>query len=166
MSLHKVYDIGYRHAVEMIKRNGGIENNDSLIIQYQVPRTVPLEIGFEGIYPTERRGINTRLTGQTSEVSFDINGSGFVITGYAAKTNNQKDEVLEADIYIDNNFIETIKMPTSSLTRKHDVAWNYDLSEGEHTVTLKTRNIPDGYHINIGDLIVYSNKNPGKHVYF
>jgi len=60
MSLHKVYDIGYRHAVEMIKRNGGIENNDSLIIQYQVPRTVPLEIGFEGIYPTERRGINTR----------------------------------------------------------------------------------------------------------
>jgi hypothetical protein len=165
MSLDKVYDIGYRHAVEMIKINGGIENDDSLIIQYQAPRTVPLEIGFEGIYPTERRDINTRLTGQTNEISFDITGAGFVLTGYAAATSNQKDEVLEADIYIDNNFIETVKMPTSSLIRKHDVAWNYDLSEGEHTITLKTRNIPNGYHINIRDLIVYSNKNPGKHVY-
>ena len=166
MSLNKVYDIGYRHAVEMIKRNGGVENDDSFIIQYQVPRTVPLEIGFEGIYPIERRGFNSRLTGQTNEISLNMIGCGFVLTGYAAAPDNQKDEVLEADIYIDNHFIETIKMPTSFRIRKHDVAWNYDLSEGEHSITLKTRNIPEGYHIDIRDLIVYSIKKPVKQVYF
>lgn len=166
MSLHKVYDIGYRHAEEMIKLNGGIEKDDSFIIQYQTPQTVPLEIGFEGIYPTGRRGVYTRLTSSGNEVSIDMTGCGFVFTGYASAQNNPKDEVLEADLYIDNNFIETIKMPTLSLIRKHDVAWNYDLPEGEHTITLKTRNIPDGYHIHIGDLIVYSEKNPGKKVYF
>jgi len=166
MSLNKVYDIGFRHAAEMIKRNGGIENNDSFIIRYQIPQTVALEIGFEGIYPTERKDISTRLTEQNNEVSFGITGCGFVLTGYASVQNNQEDNTLEADLYIDNNFIETIKMPTLSLVRRHDVAWNYDLSEGEHTITLKTRNIPDGYHINIRELIVYSSKNPGKHVYF
>jgi hypothetical protein len=166
MSLKKVYDTGFRHAVEMIKRNGGVENGDSFIIQYQVPQIVPLEIGFEGIYPTEKRTINTQLLRQTDEISFDITGSGFALTGYAATTANQKDEVLEADIYIDNNFIETVKMPTLSLIRRYDVAWNYDLPEGKHSIIVKTRNIPDGYFINIRDLIVYSDKNPGKHVYF
>jgi hypothetical protein len=166
MSLKKVYDTGFRHAVEMIKRNGGVESGDSFIIQYQVPQIVPLEIGFEGIYPTERRAINTQLPGQTNEISFDITGSGFALTGYAATTANKKDEVLEVDIYIDNNFIETVKMPTSSLIRRHDVAWNYDLPEGKHSIIVKTKNIPDGYFINIRDLIVYSDKNPGKHVYF
>lgn len=166
MSLNKVYEIGFRHAIEMIKRNGGTENNDSFIIQYQIPQTVPLEIGFEGIYPTERRGINTRLNGQTGEVSFEIAGSGFVLTGYAGVTNNQEDKVLEADIYIDNNFIETIKMPTSSLIRKHEVAWNYDLSEGEHIIAVKPKNIPESYYIYVRDVIVYSGKDPGKNIYF
>lgn len=163
MSLQKVYDISCRHTAEMIMKNGGVENDDSFMIPYQVPETVPLEIGFEGIYPTERRGINARLTGQTNEVSLNMNGCGFVFTEYAAAPDHQKEEVLEADIYIDNHFIETIKMPTSFLIRKHDVAWNYDLSEGEHSITLKTRNIPDGYHIDIRDIIVYSNQKPVKH---
>ncbi len=166
MSLNKVYDIGFRHAVEMIKRNGGTENNDSFIIQYQIPQTVPLEIGFEGIYPTERRSMHTWLNGQTDEVSFEITGSGFVLTGYAGVTNNQADKILEADIYIDDNFMETIKMPTSSLIRKNEVAWNYDLSEGEHLIAVKPKNIPESCYIHIRDLIVYSGKDPGKNIYF
>ncbi|WP_298646350.1 hypothetical protein [uncultured Proteiniphilum sp.] len=31
MSLNKVYDIGFHHAAEMIKRNGGIENTIHLL---------------------------------------------------------------------------------------------------------------------------------------
>lgn len=166
MSLNKVYEIGFRHAVEMIKRNGGTEKNDSFIIQCQAPQTVPLEIGFEGIYPAERRNMHTWLNGQTDEISFEITGSGFVLTGYAGVTNNQADKVLEADIYIDDNFMETIKMPTSSLIRKNEVVWNYDLSEGEHLIAVKPKNIPESCYIHIRDLIVYSGKDPGKKIYF
>lgn len=89
MSLNQVYDIIFRHAVEMIKRNGGSENkNHDLIIQYQTPRTVPLEISFEGIYPIKRDRINTQLTIQDPEFSLEINGSGFVITGNTTQENN------------------------------------------------------------------------------
>jgi hypothetical protein len=57
MSLNKVYETGFRHAVEMIKRNGGREEGDKMMIQYQEPQTVPLEIAFEGLFPTERKNL-------------------------------------------------------------------------------------------------------------
>ncbi|HHV85536.1 MAG TPA: ADP-ribosylglycohydrolase family protein [Petrimonas sp.] len=166
MSLNKVYDIGFRHAVEMIKRNGGTEKDNSYIIKYQIPQTGTLEVGFEGIYPTERRNLNDRLTGQTKEFAYEIEGCGFVLSGYAAVQDNQKDEILEADLYIDNNFIETIKMPTQSLIRKLEVAWNYDLPEGKHTIKLKAKNILENHYILLRDIIVYSEKNPGKQLSF
>jgi hypothetical protein len=89
MSLNKVYEIGYRHAVEMIKRNGGIEEDGNLKIVYQVPQIVPLEVAFEGIYPTERIGFQRRLTVENPEINFDFSGCGFVVTGRAAKENQR-----------------------------------------------------------------------------
>lgn len=166
ISLTKVYEIGTRHATEMIKRNGGAENKDGFIINYQVPKTVPLEIGFEGLYPTERRTIGSQISSDNKELSFDITGSAFVITGYARAYNNNKDDVLEAHVYIDGNFMETIKMPTSYLIRKHDIAWNYDLPEGKHTITIKADYIPKGYSIDAGDLIIYSRQKPATKVYY
>jgi hypothetical protein len=50
--------------------------------------------------------------------------------------------------------------------RRHDVAWKYDLPEGKHTITLKARNIPQGYRVDTGDLLVYSTDDPGTRVYF
>lgn len=166
MSLNRVYEIGYRHAAEMIKRKGGTEKDDSYVIKYQTPRTVPLEIGFEGIYPSERININDRLTGQSGGFSYEIEGCGFVLSGYAAVQNNQKDEVLEADLYIDNHPVENIKMPTQSLIRKHDITWKYDLPEGKHTIKLVAKKIPSDYCIAVRDLIVYSSKDPGKRIHF
>lgn len=167
ISLNKVYEISFKHAIEIIKRNEGAEVGDNLIIKYQKDiQTVPLEIGFEGIYPTEIRKIGKKLTMQNDEIMIETFGTGFVLRGQAVDQTNKKDEVLEADLYIDNNFIETIKMPTQSLIRKHDVAWNYDLSEGEHVITIKAKHIPDGYSINVGEIIFYSSQKPEPNIYY
>lgn len=166
MSLNKVYEIGYRHAIEMIKKNGGKEKSDAFVIKYQTPKTVPLEIGFDGIYPIERKSMNIRVAGKTNEYSIEFTGSGFVLTGNAYTPDRQKDETLEADLYVDGKFLETIKMPTLSLVRKHEVAWYYDLPEGAHTIQIKAKNIPDRYFIQIKDLITYSTNKPAKKTYF
>jgi len=166
MSLNKVYEIGYRHAVEMIKRNGGNEEGDQLKIVYQAPRSVPLEVAFEGIYPTERIGLNRRLTGDNPEISFDFSGCGFVVTGRAAKENNVPDATLEFDVFVGENLIESVKMPTSFRDRRHEVTWKYDLPEGNHTVRLKAKKIPSGYRIETSDVLVYSTKEPAKRIYF
>lgn len=166
MSLNEVYKVSFEHAKEMIKRNGGEENGDLLTIQYQTPRTVPLEVSFEGLYPIERRGVGRVLNASREEVVVNFTGAAFVITGRAVAPRGQKDEVLEIDLYIDGAFVETIKMPTSSLTRRHEIAWNYDLTEGEHRIVLKKRHIPANYHLNVSTIIAYSNYEPQAHTYF
>lgn len=166
MSLNKVYDIGFRHASEMIKRNGGGEEGENFQVQYQSPKTVPLEVGFERLFPTERRRIGKHVTRQNPEISFEIDGSGFVVGGRAAKENQLPEAVLELDVFADGQLLETAKLPTQWLVRRHEVTWNYGLPEGKHIVTLKAKNIPKGYRIEVGDLLVYSTNDPGTRVYF
>lgn len=166
MSLNKVYDIGFRHASEMIKQNGGSEEGNDIIITYQEPKTVPFEMAFEGLYPIERKRIGRALTNNNAERAFEFEGSGFVLTGQAAKSEKMADMTLEVDVLINGQLLETVKMPTSWLTRRLEIAWNYDLPEGKHTLTLKARNIPEGYRIEPGELITYSRKKPYSRIYF
>jgi hypothetical protein len=166
MSLNKVYDIGFRHASEMIKRNRGSEEGSDMVIRYQEPKTFPLEVAFKGLFPVERRRVGRAITDSNPERSFDIEGCGFVLTGRAVKEGNLPEAILEADVFAGDQFLETVKMPTHGLIRKLEIAWNYDLPEGKHTITLKARNIPDGYRIEPGEVITYSKNNPGTKVYF
>ncbi len=166
MSLNKVYDIGFQHASEMIKRNGGNEEDNDMVIKYQEPETVPLEVAFEGLYPVERKRVWGAITNQDPERSFDFEGCGFVLGGRAAKDGNIPEKTLEVDVLADGQLLETVKMPTNGLIRRLEIAWSYDLPEGSHTITLKARNIPEGYRIEPGEVITYSKNNPGTHVYF
>ncbi|MFO7621196.1 MAG: ADP-ribosylglycohydrolase family protein [Bacteroidales bacterium] len=166
MSLNKVYETGYRHATDMIRRNGGREEGDRLLIKYQVPQPVPYEVAFEGIFPTVRQGLRKWLTAEVPELSFEMEGCGFVVTGRAVKESNMPEATLELDVFADDMFLETVKMPTQSRIRRHDVAWKYDLPEGKHTIRLTARNIPKGYRVEAGDVILYSTVDPGNKVYF
>jgi len=166
MSLNKVYDIGYRHASEMIRKGGGSEDDKFMMIKYQVPEVIQTEVAFEGLYPVLRTGLRGSVSEESPEFTFDIKGCGYVISGRAAKENTRNDMILEVDVLVDGQLIETVKMPTLSLIRRLEVAWKYDFPEGVHRITLKARNIPEGYSIEIGDLITYSAIDPGKRVYF
>lgn len=166
MSLNKVYETGFRHAVEMIERNGGTKDGDKMVIRYQEPQTVPLEIGFEGLFPTEWKNLKGSLSQKNPEISFEMIGCGFVVTGQAVKDNQMPDIALEVDVFVDGQLLETVKMPTDRRIRRLDVAWYYDLTEGPHTITLKAKNIPEGYRIQTNEVLLYSTVEPGSHVYF
>lgn len=166
MSLNKVYETGLRHACEMILRNGGKQNGDLFTIKYQEPKSVPYEKSFEGLYPVERRRIGRNLTGKNGEVTFKINGSGFVLGGRAIKNNNLPDAVLEIEVYINGRLYEVARIPTNNRIRRHELTWNYDLKEGENDITLKAKEIPDGYGIETRDVIEYSKNKPGKLIYY
>lgn len=166
MSLNKVYEVGYRHATEMVKRKGGTIEGNQITIKYETPETVPLEIGFQGIFPTERKRIGTTMSKENSELSIDFEGCGFVIGGRARKERNLPDSILEVDVFVDGQLIETAKLPTQSLVRRHDLTWNYDLKEGKHTVILKAKNISEGYRIDAEDLLIYSKNAPENRIYY
>lgn len=82
-------------------------------------------------YPVEKRRIGNNLTSKNREVTFKINGSGFVLEGKAIKNNNLPDAVLEIEVYINGNLYEVAKISTNNRIRRRELTWNYDLKEGK-----------------------------------
>ena len=161
MSLNRVYETGMKHAREMIKRNGGNDEGEEVLIKYQTPVPVPLEIGFEGIFPFDRKGLGARLSSANREFSFDMNGSGFVITGRAEKDRELPDATLQVEVIVDDELLERVAMPTNWLVRRHEVAWKYDMPEGIHNIRLVLKDIPIGYSLHLGEAVLYSTTDPG-----
>jgi hypothetical protein len=157
MSLNKVYDIGFKHALQVIERNGGKVDGDQVTILTQVPQTVRLEQSFTGIYPSEitdmRHDINTK------ELSFDFTGTGIVLKGEAGKNKDDAaDYIFNAEIYIDGDKIETVKLPTDFTTRRLELFWKYQLPDKKHTLRIKVLNPNADYFLNSSEYIVYKDK--------
>jgi hypothetical protein len=159
ISLNKVYEIGLKHALENIKRNGGKVNGDKITISVQPPTAVKLEQGFPGLYPVNKVGLNEE---DIKEMSFDFEGTGFILAGQSLKKDkNAPEYVIEAEMYIDGKKIETAKFPTSFTTRRHELFWRYELPQGKHTISIKVLNPNPQYTLNAYSYIVYSDKPVG-----
>ncbi len=152
MSLNSTYEMSYRHALEVIKKNGGSVDEDTVTIRARRPRRVRLEVGFEGQYPVQRRSIGTRLRNETV---LEFEGIGFALTG--STTKKGEDYTFEVQMDLDGRPAGTSKVPTSFRERKETLFWKYQLPNGPHEVELKVLNPTDDAEIRLGDLIVYAN---------
>ena len=156
ISLNKVYDIGFKHALANIARNGGTVSDDKVIIAVQSPATVKLEQGFPGIYPTGKKRVHND---DIKELSFDFEGTGFALKGEAYKKNTTvADYVFEMEVYIDGQKTETVQLPTSYTTRRYDLCWRYSLPKQKHTVMLKVLNADENYGLRSSECIIFSDK--------
>lgn len=157
MSLNKVYAISFKHALEMVERNGGSVTDDLVTIKLQKPEAVRYEKGFEGVYPVRKSGnLNRKLDGT---FEFGIDGTGFVIVGVAKKQSNTLPDVdIPLTIYVNGDELESFVMPTNFLRRKLEVFWYYDLPKGKHTIRLEQQEALPGYHIELQYYLVYSDE--------
>jgi hypothetical protein len=155
LSLNRVYAISYKHALEMIRRNGGAVDANQVKIRTQVPVPVRMEKSFEGVFPVDKKGLNKDIS---PEIGFEFEGTGFVLRGGADKRDNRLPEyIFRADIYIDDVKTETAEFPTAFHDRRHDLFWNYRLSSGKHRVKVVVLN-PSGDHaLRAWEYIVYRN---------
>jgi hypothetical protein len=156
MSLNDVYDIGLKHALQNIERNGGKVSGDNVTIAMQRPVAVRLEQGFEGIYPVVKKEV--KWSEAKDEVTFDFEGTGFVLRGDASQWESTSDYVFNTELYVDGKKTESPKLPAAFTTRRHEICWAYDLPNGKHTVRLKINNPSAEHKVNIREAIVFSNK--------
>ncbi len=154
ISLNDAYELSYKHALELVKRNGGKISDNKITIKLQKPKTVKKEIAFKGHWPVEKRRLNLKLE---DSISFEFEGIGFTVSGYATKT-GREDYTLLVDVVIDGKLYETSKLPTNSHDRKFTPFWKYQLKNGKHKVDLKVKNPTDKAYLKIDDLIVYGPK--------
>lgn len=154
LSLNKVYETGYKQALEMITREGGKLDGEIITLPDQTIRPVKLEVNFPGMVPDERKNIGINLENQ-EEIAFE--GTGFILTGRPVRTASESNDsfVFELEMILDNGPAEKIKMPVNSLTRRLEIAWKYNLNPGHHTIRLKVMNPEAGQFIRINDLITY-----------
>jgi hypothetical protein len=157
MSLNKVYDISFKHALQVIRRNGGKVEGDNVTILTQVPKTVRLEQSFTGIYPLQKTDLNQDIN--TKELNFEFTGTGFVLRGEAGKKKDDAtDYVFKAELYIDGNKVETARMPTNFTSRRLELFWKYQLPNKKHSVKVKVLNPNADYYLNSSDYIAYGDK--------
>jgi len=154
ISLNDAYQLSFKHALEMIKRNGGKLLDNEVIIKIQQPKTVPLEVAFEGHYPIKRLDFNKTVE---DEMSFEFEGIGFAVNG-AANKKGKEDYTFEVEMYIDGKLIETAKLPTNFKLRRFTPFWRYQLKPKKHTVRLRVLNPTDQAELYLENAIIYGDK--------
>jgi hypothetical protein len=155
ISLNDVYDLGLKHALQNIQRNGGKVEGENISIMSQQPVPVKFEESFEGHFPIEKREIKKSWT---DEFTFDFDGIGFVLRGRVGEGRTASDYVAKGELYIDGKLIETIDLPSNFTTRRHELFWKYQLPYQKHTVRIKLLNPDQEHAVHIEDVLVYSNK--------
>ncbi len=156
MSLNDVYEIGTRHALEMLKRNGATFAGDSIEIPFQEIKPVKYEQGFTGHFPKERKAVRRKLSSENPEISLEFTGKGFVLTGSVKKRTDAYDKVLNLEMIVDDQPPQPFTMPSAFATRRHEVAWKYNLAEKTHTLTIRLLNPDPDFSVSVNDLLVYT----------
>ena len=140
----------------MIQKNGGSVAEDQIVLPVQTPAVVRLEQCFEGLYPVVKKSLNCA---DIDTLAFDIEGTGFVIRGEAARRDISKlDDVIKAKLYIDDKFVEEAEFPTSFRYRILDLFWNYQLQNGKHHIKVVVDKQDVNALLRSWEYIVYSNK--------
>jgi ADP-ribosylglycohydrolase len=156
LSLNEVYEIGLRHALKNIERNGGKTDGNTVSIPVQTPVAVKFERSFVGLYPILK--IPVQWSAAKDEISFEFEGTGFVLRGDASEWASTSDYVFRTQLTIDGKLSESPELPASFTTRRHELAWNYALPKGKHSVKLKILNPSADRKIKSGDAIIYSDR--------
>ena len=160
ISLNKVYQLGFKHALGIIERNGGKIKGDEVSIVTQSPKVVRLEQGFTNLLPTEMRAIQKDLV---DEYTVDFEGTGFVINGEARPKQGSSWDysgnfVFKAELYVDGQLSELAELPVIFTKRRHELFWKYQLPKGDHTMRIKLLN-PDANHaLRLESILIYTDQ--------
>lgn len=150
-SLHEVYDLSYRHALQSIERRGGKVGEQDVEIPVEAPKAVALERNFEGHYPVGEILLGREVRDETT---FAFEGIGFAATG-EARSRDGKDHVLEAELFVDGALVERMKLPTNQSARRFIPVYRYELRPGPHDARVVISNPSDGAHLWLDYVIVY-----------
>ncbi len=162
MSLNDVYEIGTKHAIQIIQKNGGKVDGENILLPVSEIKPVALEVGFEGHVPASRNAVDKILDQKNQEMELEFTGIGFVIGGSVQKLdkNNPEEAILQLEIIIDDGAPEKFNMSSNFSKRRHEIAWKYQMTDGPHKVKIRLLNPTSGFQLNTGDLIAYSPKRP------
>ncbi len=149
-SLNDIYKMSYNQALNMIAREGGRVEQNSVEIPVQVPQTVPFELSFPNYYPSRYLAFNKSLEHLEP---FEFEGVGIVFNGEVSGDNNY---IAIIELIVDGEVIEKANLPVDFAKRRHEISYCFELPQGNHTASIKWLNPQKGANIFISDIISYT----------
>ena len=165
LSLNDVYKMSLKQAIQVIKQNHGSIAGDLVTLQPQPPQAVRYEKSFEGHYPVKIISIaweDQTLSVDHTAYEFEFEGKGFVLSGNSGiidDRTNPDQYIHKVKVYIDDQYPETVQLPTDFTIRRHDICWKYNLSNTRHRIRIELINPKTGYQIKLSHVLVYSDSN-------
>ncbi len=156
ISINEADLMSYQQALQMIERNGGKITETEITIKTQKISPVGFEKNFAGHYPAEKRRVNANFS---DTVNITFNGNGIVLEGYLFFRNNinaDRNYVAKAEVYIDDELVETISLPANYRIRKNDVFWKYQMPSKDHMLKLIWLNPDKNVDVHVNEAIIYS----------
>ena len=154
ISLNKVYELGMKHALQVIAKNGGKVTAKAVKIKTQPIKTVRLEQSFEGMEFVRKIGLGNKGIDKVGAIKF--NGCGIVIRGHLRT--KDPNYVGEVEITIDGKKMPIVKLPGNNHARSNDLYWNFDLEDGDHVLTMKRLNPEDNVESNVYSYLTFKKK--------
>lgn len=151
ISLNKVYEMSYSHALKVIERNGGFTDGENLIINCEQPESVRYEESFPEFKLKEKIDIQKSLK---TSFSLEFTGNGFV-SSYIMHSPDHN-YVAEVEVILDGNTVEVVKLPAAFKSRKPELYYNYELDDIRHEVIFKWLNPVNDVSLDVTSVIVYS----------
>ncbi|WP_229215305.1 ADP-ribosylglycohydrolase family protein [Dyadobacter bucti] len=156
LSLNKVYELSFKHALQNIKANGGLVDGEQVSIPKQAVQAVRFEESFAGHYPKSKVPVN-QVSGE--KIVLHVDGIGFVIRGHVRRKGPRiPDTVIRAALYVDDVKVEEANFPTLATQRRTELFWRYNLTKGRHKVEVRVIDPHPDYEIVVTESLEYGVK--------
>ncbi len=150
ISLNSVYDINLKLLKDVLIANGGKVRKGNYIFEVQQPMEVAKEESFGGLEPLERQILKFDLGTQRT---FTFTGCAVVLQGLVRRDGKDASNyIARLGISIDGIEMPEVEMPFDYIKRKYDIYWNYDLTDGRHSMIVTWLNPHPDYAIQCKDL--------------
>lgn len=151
-SIADAYQLSFKHALQMIERQGGKVRKNDVQIAVQEPKPVRMEQGFEGMMPFRRMYVN-KFADPTTEFTFT--GTGFALTGSINKIED-KQYCAQLLVNIDGRDVKTMTLPVDFKRRSQELCWAYQLENREHRIRVTWLNPVSGGNLHCNMATLYT----------
>ncbi len=157
ISLNSACDMSYRQALQVIERDGGCVEENTVVIKTQQPEAVRLEQNFEGHYPVARKDIKKPVA---DVGSYAFNGKGAVVTYHFVLPTPYDSKGYEAvvDVLVDEQLCKTVSLPTAGRGQTRELCCVWDLEPGAHTIAFDWKNKPANLDMVIDCIIIFDER--------
>ncbi len=152
LSLTQVYEKSLNQALQMVGRNGGKIEGNTIKIKLQRPKAVRYEESFAGLEPHAVQP--EKRIDELGSIAFE--GCAVVVKGDVQSKRAGYEAKIQVEV--DGKAVKTITAPADFHSRTQDLYWNYDLKQGHHRVSLHWLNPDKGSQITCHRIITYRKK--------